>query len=155
MPKAANLPTRTKLTSPKPTPGRQETAGRRNASKRKPSPTAAGSAADPIWAVIEKHRKELAAYTIVADRPGDIPRGAEDLMHAAGHPLLSTRPTTLLGAIALLRYVRSQHDSNDRHDGAYPTSLPLKVDGEIWVYAFLENIADALAALCGQKAVAR
>jgi hypothetical protein len=130
---------------------RVNTTPRRTASKRKAQPTKKSTsqpespAADPIWALIERHRKELAAYTIIADRPGDIPKGAIDEVWAAGHPLLTTRPTTLAGAIAVLRYVRSQHDE-DFHDGAScPSYLPLNVDGEIWAYAFLENIADALS----------
>ena len=122
---------------------------RRTASKRKPLPTKkspttppAGPPADPIFMAIEEHRQKLAAYTIIADRPGDIPRDAPiDEVWAAGHSLLTTRPTTLAGAIAVLRYVRSQHHESGEHE---PTFLPLKIDGEVWAYAFLETIADAL-----------
>jgi hypothetical protein len=97
---------------------------RSTTSKRKPPPTnkstslPAGPAVDPIWALIEKHRKERAAYTIIADRPGDIPAGAIDEVLAAGHSVLSTRPTTLAGAIAVLRYVGSQQSDDDPHEGS-------------------------------------
>jgi hypothetical protein len=147
-----------------PKANRVHSTPRRTASKRKASPTKkstpqpASPAVDPIWAVIEKHRQERAAYA-KADRKKwaeiDIPDGATDEMLAAGHLLLTTRPTTLLGVIALLRYVGSeQREENDLHEGAFPICLPQNVDGEIWVYPFFETIADALAALCGRKAVA-
>jgi hypothetical protein len=138
---------------------------RRTASKTKSPPTKkstssppAGPAADPIWAVIEKHRQERAAYAKALREEWhgdiDIPRDATDEILAAGHTLLTTRPTTLLGTIALLRYVRSQEDKGDPYDAMGPTFLPSEIDGEFWAHAFFETIADALAALCGREAVA-
>lgn len=138
MPKAKNLPTRRKLTPAKPTP----------AARQEPSQPA-GPPIDPIWAAIEKHRQERAAYEKACREkwPGDIdiPEDAMDGMYAAAHPLLTTRPTTLAGAIAVLRYVRAQEDKNDCDDAQCPTFLLAEVDGVFWAHAFLETIADALS----------
>jgi hypothetical protein len=73
-----------------------------------------------------------------------IPDDAADELMAVGRSLLTTRPTTLLGTIAVLRYVRSQEDEDDPKDGTCPTYLPEEVDGEFWGHAFLDTIADAL-----------
>jgi hypothetical protein len=66
---------------------------------------------DPIWAVIEQHRAARAAYNkrvaIEITASGNIPDGADEEVLAAGRSLLTMRPTTLPGVIAVLRYVRS------------------------------------------------
>jgi hypothetical protein len=146
MSKTKAPPTKKSTSSQPARPAKMTTGGKKGGAPLSAGPTRTPrtETTDPIWAAIEKHRAELAAYTIIADRPGDIPRGANDQVMAAGGPLVSTRPTTLAGAIAVLRYVRSQHHESELHEGAYPSYLPQEVDGEIWVYAFLENIADAL-----------
>jgi hypothetical protein len=72
---------------------------------------AAGPAAEPIWAAIEKHRQERAAFHKEVREKyavADIPDGATDAMLAAGRLLFTTRPTMLAGATAVLRYVGSQ-----------------------------------------------
>jgi hypothetical protein len=80
-----------------------------------------------------------------ATASGNIPDDAADELMAAGQSLLTTRPATLLGTIALLRYVRSQEDEDDPNDGTCPTYLPEEVDGEFWTHAFFDTIADALS----------
>jgi hypothetical protein len=102
---------------------------------------------DPIWAAIEKHRNERAAYHKEGEkyRDTDLPDDAEDAMLAAGRQLFITRPTTVAGAIAVLRYVRSQEDKSDSYDGASPTYMPDNIDGVFWAHAFFESIADALS----------
>jgi hypothetical protein len=114
----------------------------------RPGQTKAG-ADDPIWSVIAQHERARAAYSkavrVEVATSGNIPDDAADELMAAGRSLLTTRPTTLLGAIAVLRYVRSQEDDGDPDDGACPTYLPEEVDGEFWAHAFFDTIADALS----------
>jgi hypothetical protein len=59
--------------------------------------------ADPIWAAIEKHRTELAAYHKAFPPSMDVPDGAINKVLDAGRPLFTTRPATLACAIAVLR----------------------------------------------------
>jgi hypothetical protein len=129
-------------------------ARRPTASKIKALPTKqstsrpAGPAADPIWALIEKHRRERAAYHKEIRekyREIDIPDGATDEMLAAGRLLFTTRPTTLLGVIGVLDYVGSQVDESDPDDATCPTYLPEEVDGKFWMHSFFDSIADALS----------
>jgi hypothetical protein len=127
---------------------------RRTASKTKAPPTGkstpppAGPPVDPIWAAIEKHRQELAAYHEKFPPDMDVPDGAINKILDAGRPLFTTRPTTLAGAIGVLRYVRSQVDDAD--DAVCPTYLPDAVDGEFWMHAFFESVADALSSGLGK-----
>jgi hypothetical protein len=110
----------------------------------------ANPATDPIWAVIEQHRAARAAYNkriaIEITASGNISDGAEDELLAVGRTLLTMRPTTLPGVIAVLRYVRSQQDEEDIDDAVCPTYLPDEINGEFWAHAFFDTIADALSA---------
>ena len=84
---------------------------------------------DPIWSVIAQHERARAAYSEAARveiaASGNIPDDAADEVLAAGRSLLTTRPTTLLGTIAVLRYVRTQEDEDDLNDGACLTCSTL------------------------------
>jgi hypothetical protein len=106
---------------------------------------------DPIWAVIKQHRSARAAYSeaigIEIAASGNIPDDAADELMAAGRSLLTTRPTTLLGAIAVLRYVGLQVDPDDPDDAVCPTYLPEDVDGAFWANALFGTIADALVSI--------
>ena len=78
---------------------------------------------DPIWSVIAQHERVRAAYSEAAlaeiAASSNIPDDVADELMAAGRSLLTTRPTTLLGTIAVLRYVGSQEDEDEVEVGHY------------------------------------
>jgi hypothetical protein len=130
------------------------------------------TAPDPIYAAIERHKAAAviwdAAVTIRADFPDlhmndeqaeqcklldETEDAAWESCEQAGIDLIGTKPATLAGIIAAIRYVRIQM----RDDGTFmPHGLEFEFDsgsegdgGETlgWVDAFLETIASATAAL--------
>jgi hypothetical protein len=93
---------------------------------------------DPVFIVIEKHRSADAAWDDSLDRCADEP--VKDERHeqerAALVALLRTRPETLAGALAVLRYMA------DYASMFHGWSNPLGSAGA----AFLPMIADAIEA---------
>ena len=115
--------------------------------------------ADPIFALIEKHKEAYELHGLACDRESDAAEkalasgislskeypgkhetqaalsAASDAAHDALWDLATTAPTTLAGAVALARYV-GDFCGQDR------------LDGEPAITA-LETLADALLALAG------
>jgi hypothetical protein len=60
-------------------------------------------------------------------------------MLAAGRSLFTTRPSTLAGAVAVLRYVESQADNDDTDNATCPTYLPEEVDGTVLAACILRE----------------
>ena len=121
-------------------PGRNCDCFRCVASVASAIPADVNPATDPIFALIERHRAAAAVYDVSnpdADPEGDELALAED--KAALKELLTTRPITLAGCAAVLRYVAS-------YDAAYDISLFDLVDAEP-CETFLPLIADAIECL--------
>jgi hypothetical protein len=98
---------------------------------------------DPIFIAIEKHRLADAAFDDSLDRGADesVKEARQDQEGAALIDLLRTRPASLAGCLAALRYVADWAESNDAglfHDW----SGPMRSAGA----AFLPMIADAIEA---------
>ena len=114
---------------------------------------------DPIWAAIERHRNAQVKFSKAAGdefaSEGNIPErkcaalkqitaDATDDMLAAGCSLLTTIPTTLPGAIAVLRYVEFQFED---FDGMSCDHLPEEIDDQPFVRVFLGTLTAALIAI--------
>jgi hypothetical protein len=135
-------------------------------------PTDAAPAADPIYAAIEKHRDLAKAFDAVwklrahckdfgtlTEAEKARVRELNDATDAAGLPLeaaamdlFNTAPTTRAGVIAVLRYMRIQHENDGEHmiEGWLEDE-----DGERyidWRDAWLDTLIEAVAEL--DKAVA-
>ena len=101
------------------------------------APVNINPATDPIFAAIERHRGAAAVYAASdpdTDPEGDALALIED--EDAREVLLTTRPTTLAGCAAVLRYVAS-------YDADHDISLFDLADGA----TFMRRIADAIEAL--------
>jgi hypothetical protein len=108
--------------------------------------TASGETPDPVFAAIERHRVALVAF--VTAHGDDEIDAAGDIHHEALADLLETKPTTVAGCAAVLRYVEGL--VHEGHGGIFhdcglfdcwfePVSRPGS--------AFLGLIADALVGL--------
>jgi hypothetical protein len=119
---------------------------------------------DPVWEAMKIHVTARTAYSeavrVEFASEGKVPsrhfarlkhrtQVATDGLMEAGRALLTTRPTTLCGAIAALRYVAAQRDEDDPDDGACPTYLPEEVNDVFWANAFFATIASALITIHG------
>jgi hypothetical protein len=114
---------------------------------------------DPIWAVIKQHRSARAAYSEAVSvefaAEGKIPerefralqsktcKATKELM-AAGRSILTTRPTTLFGIIAVLRYLESQFGN---FDGTSCIYLPEEIDRRSLMQVFADTLAGALISM--------
>jgi hypothetical protein len=125
---------------------------------------------DPIYAAIERHKAAGvawdAAVNVRADydeadvdeteRLQDAVDNAWELCVQAGVDLINTGPTTLAGIVAAIGYLRIQMSD----DGTYmPRHFVLDTGGDAqettgWIDAFLDTIADAVAALDQQGGAA-
>jgi hypothetical protein len=98
---------------------------------------------DPIYAAIERHRLADAAYVAALDR-GDteaVKAACSEREALALVAMLRTKPETLAGALAVLRYVADWAENNDV--GLFQGwSSPQRSAGA----AFLPMIADAIEA---------
>ena len=98
---------------------------------------------DPIFAVIEKHRLADAAYDNSLERGVDksVKGELSDLEVAALIALLRTKPASLRGCLAALRYVADWAETNDA--GLFHDWIgPLRLAGA----EFLPMIGDAIEA---------
>jgi hypothetical protein len=98
---------------------------------------------DPIFIAIEQHRLADAAFDDSLDRGADesVKNARQKQEGAALLVLLRTKPATLAGCLAALRYVADWAENNDAalfHDW----SVPQRSAGA----AFLPMIADAIEA---------
>jgi hypothetical protein len=130
------------------------------------------AAPDPIFAAIERHKAAGAIWDAAVDVRADFPdldisdeqakqrdrldeavKAAWDPCEQLGIDLVTTKPTTLAGIVAGIRYIRIQM----RDDGTWmPRGLEFEFNsgwegegGETlgWIDAFLDTIASATAAL--------
>jgi hypothetical protein len=129
-----------------------------------PSLAAAALPGDPIYAAIERHKETCAVWDAAVDvrahfndltmtveqrRQRDLLDDAvEDAWEPcaqAGVGLINTKPTTLAGIVAAIKYIRLQMSD----DGTYmPQSFVLDTGGDSqttmgWIDAFLDTIATA------------
>jgi hypothetical protein len=100
-----------------------------------PPVRAASQAADPIYEVIESHRKACAAHNEAVDTHMDFEEvgmtgeklekyeslvaetdAAHDRLDGVGCDLINTRPTTLAGILALCRYINPLFEEEDSPD---------------------------------------
>jgi hypothetical protein len=133
-----------------------------------PATTAAALAADPIYAVIERHKAAGAIWEAAVDVRADFPDlhmndeqveqcelldetedAAWESCEQAGIDLVTTKPTTHAGMVAAIRYIRIQM----RDDGTFmPHGLEYENGGDAqetmgWIDAFLDTLADAATEL--------
>jgi hypothetical protein len=133
-----------------------------------------GHAADPIYETIEKHKAAAVVWDAAVSVRADLPEGpapmtdeqweercrlddaeedAREPLVDAGVDLVGTKPTTLMGIIAAVSYIRMQM----RNDAFMPWEVEFEFEfdegcpGDVqtlkWIDAFLNTIADAAAAL--------
>ena len=76
-------------------------------------PADAAPAIDPIYEVIEAHRKACIDYHEAVDIHMD---AAYDRLDDAGCDLINTKPTTLAGILALCRYITPLFEEEDSPD---------------------------------------
>jgi hypothetical protein len=123
-----------------------------------PAGARAGHAADPIFAAIEAHRQAARIYyeavrvefasdgkvtEAASARLNETTSEATHACFAAGRALVTTQPTTMLGAIAMLQYLATAFD-----EPGIPTEsniMPETVDDEAWTCAVFRTLASALA----------
>jgi hypothetical protein len=126
---------------------------------RASSPPAIGSEADPIFAAIEAHREAMKAWdgalkawyrleeTLRFQKPKPGIAEAEEHANAlddresdAAAELVATTPTTLAGALAVLRYVMGYYDGESE---TFPGQSHDLLDDEAFL-SFVDGIGDAI-----------
>jgi hypothetical protein len=110
---------------------------------------------DPALRAIDEHRKrakiwneaveiqcasEKKVTNAAYDRLAETTSEATDDLFSVARPLVTTQPTTVLGAIALLQYLVTRFDEH----GDDP-SMPERIDGEHWPVVAFRTLASALA----------
>ncbi len=107
-------------------------------------PVAAAATADPIFAVLAEHRAAMKAYLsaaavsarLVDDTPEwtaawAVTQAAIKREHATLLAVLTTQPTTIVGAVALLEHVGQDQFLGEAEDGGGPeTLLTVWTEGE-------------------------
>jgi hypothetical protein len=113
--------------------------------------TPASSGADPIFALIARHRAEYKAYgdAILAQEPSGRWRDADarveqlcDSCQELGWAIASTIPTTMAGVAAVLSYANEFEDLGDE----WPSTDDIGPEG--WHYQLRQSTLRALQALC-------
>jgi hypothetical protein len=132
---------------------------------------AAASAADPIYAAIERHRAAATAWNVALETRPEFPEpltteqreqcrlfddaeaDARDALSEAGHCLIETVPTTIAGITTAIAYIQRQM----RDDGTFmPFDIEFQFDegyegdgGQVlaWIDAFLGTMAVAVSEL--------
>ena len=102
---------------------------------------------DPVFALIEAHRAATAEYVrlVEANEKSD---AAYESVNDAQMPLLTTRPTTVAGAAAVLAYVASFWIEDESGEKGLPIYETLAHDEMLGAGdGFLPMIADALQRL--------
>jgi hypothetical protein len=109
---------------------------------------------DPVLPVIDAHRKRVEVVLEAVRVEGAFHGNMESAAHArlekamskvwaSLHPparaLVTTQPTTLLGAVALLQYLMMQFDENGDC-----TWIPDTIDDEPWPFLAFRTLASAL-----------
>ena len=128
---------------------------------------------DPVFGAIDKHRLaasifeeavrvEFASYGKVTKdalaQLNETTQEATDKCFAAGASLVKTRPTTMVGAIAVLRYLATLYD--DEGTGAECSIMPDTIDTsddeeEAWQVLAFRTLASALAQMPATAAEAQ
>lgn len=124
-----------------------------------PTPVAAEATADPIFAAIARHRELSARYAAAAAVSTSLPAGpefeaaeaisAERSQALIDHAdeMIRSKPTTLAGAVALMRYVASLAEWEEPSDWR-----PWKISNGAtvnWHQIFLDAMAAALDQIGG------
>jgi hypothetical protein len=106
---------------------------------------------DPALRAISAHRHATRIFDEAVSVEGKssgnarlnkITREAADIMFSAARSLVTTQPTTTLGAIALLQYLAT----NTLDDQNCVDCMPDRMDGEEWPRVFFRTLASALIA---------
>ncbi len=109
-----------------------------------PTGSLAQSEADPIFALIARHRAEQEAYgeALVAREHGVTANDRDEQLchscHELGWALANTTPTSLAGVAAVLRYVNEFEDRGEE----WPDTDTIGSDG--WHYQLRQTAARAL-----------
>jgi len=98
---------------------------------------------DPVFALIERHRKAYIEHSIICTMPDvreDELESASIADRSARDALANITPTSVAGAAALLRYVAEHAVENEQGDI------------ETWpaMFRMLQNVADGLERLWGE-----
>jgi hypothetical protein len=120
--------------------------------KRKVSKIVASTTArdDPAFRAISSHRRAARIFNEVVVEYGncsmarhlEATAAPRDAMFAAGDALVKTKPTTMAGAVAMLRYLATVFD-----EPSIPMEsniMPETVDEEAWQCAVFRTLAAAL-----------
>jgi hypothetical protein len=94
---------------------------------------------DPVFALIERHRKAYIEHSIICTMPDireDELESARIADRSARDALANITPTSVAGAAALLRYVAEHAVENEQGDSA--------------MFRMLQNVADGLERLGGE-----
>jgi hypothetical protein len=118
-------------------------------------------APDPVYAVIQLHRDAVAAFN---DRlkqfdGQDLPDDFADIDDHVALALLHTKPCTIAGVVALLRYAVAHVDAgyswpSNLVDGDEPDNgKPLRSKETDWSYFLCDMLADVLESIDRRGAV--
>ena len=109
------------------------------------------AAADPVFAAIEEHRRADAFLGVLLDTADywgapEVTAAVEASWRAADR-LLNTRPTTVAGVAALLRYLYEFERANPETFCCGPDGSWGKEEGHAWAFLLHGRAAEALEAL--------
>jgi hypothetical protein len=122
---------------------------------------------DPIFAAIEAHRTAMTTFNAVVDAQSELRSStreyealggpldrAYDAQHDAALALLSVAPTTITGAVALLRYA-NEYTETESGDDMWPDH-PVTDDDDArpWAFFLHAHVADALEQIAAAGGVA-
>ena len=93
---------------------------------------------DPIFAAIDRHRELAAAYSAALEANAPNAWRKSDELADQANILISTKPSTQQGAVALMRYIASWQ---------YEQRPPFHDDDRVWEWhtVLLHTLADALS----------
>jgi hypothetical protein len=120
-----------------------------------PLQAAAAVSADPAFTLIAAHRQAARIFNEVVveygncsiDRHLEATAAPRDAMFAAGDALVKTKPTTMAGAVAMLRYLSTLYD--EIGTGTECSVMPDTIDTsddeqEAWQVLAFRTLASAL-----------
>jgi hypothetical protein len=98
-------------------------------------------AGDPIFAAIEKHRIAVQA---IEDGPDDVPDELSRHFYCCKVDLATTKPTTLAGVIAILRYSR-EFSPSDFLSGEVNSESDLRCELPAWLGVIEQSLREIAA----------
>jgi hypothetical protein len=110
----------------------------------------AGTNDDPAFDAISAHRRAANIFTEAVREVCELDASANDgitdapwnAMSATASALVTTQPTTIRGAIAMLQYLATLFDENGDC-----SIMPETIGGEAWPVVAFRTLAQALAAV--------